>query len=222
MTVEEARNALWTHVSHVLLDMDGTLLDKYFDDYFWGHLVPEKYAEKHKITFGRAKDELFSRYSSHEGTLNWTDIDFWSKELRLDIPALKEQIKHLIEVHPFVEVFLDALQRNNKTIILTTNAHYKTISLKMKKTELGRYFDRVITSFDMGCPKENLEFWQRAEKLLGFGKNNTLFVDDLEDVLKTATDFGIKYVLLKKRASSKETTDTNNKFPSIKSFEELL
>ncbi|OIO27600.1 MAG: hypothetical protein AUJ60_08885 [Nitrospirae bacterium CG1_02_44_142] len=42
-------------IKYVLLDMDGTLLDKYFDDYFWEHLVPEKYAEKNCITFGKAK-----------------------------------------------------------------------------------------------------------------------------------------------------------------------
>ena len=45
-------------IKFVLLDMDGTLLDKYFDDFFWEHLVPEKYAEKHTITFGKAKEEL--------------------------------------------------------------------------------------------------------------------------------------------------------------------
>jgi 5'-nucleotidase len=28
-------------IRYVLLDMDGTLLDKYFDDFFWEHLVPE-------------------------------------------------------------------------------------------------------------------------------------------------------------------------------------
>ena len=77
-------------IKYVLLDMDGTLLDKYFDDYFWEHLVPEKYAEKHNISFGRAKEELLTKYNAHEGTLNWTDIDFWSSELRLDIPALKK------------------------------------------------------------------------------------------------------------------------------------
>ena len=49
-------------IKYVLLDMDGTLLDKYFDDYFWEHLVPEKYAEKRHITFGRAKEELMARF----------------------------------------------------------------------------------------------------------------------------------------------------------------
>jgi len=109
-------------IKYVLLDMDGTLLDLYFDDYFWGHLVPEKYAEKHDMTFGAAKDFLYKTYKSHEKTLNWCDIDFWSKELRLDIPALKEQIRHLIEVHPHVIDFLKMLRRDKKKIYLLTLA----------------------------------------------------------------------------------------------------
>src|SRR4030042_2240652 len=99
-------------IKFVLLDMDGTLLDKYFDDYFWEHLVPEKYSEKHNISFGKAKEKLTGKYRTHEGTLNWTDLDFWSKELDLDIPALKEQIKHFIEVHPHVEAFLQFLKQH--------------------------------------------------------------------------------------------------------------
>ncbi|MCX7914399.1 MAG: hypothetical protein N2511_07430 [Thermodesulfovibrionales bacterium] len=104
-------------IDYVLLDMDGTLLDKYFDDYFWEHLVPQKYAEKHNITFGKAREELFKRYKSQEKTLNWTDIDFWSRDLDLDIPALKEQIKHLIEVHPHVEEFLQKLKSLKKSVL---------------------------------------------------------------------------------------------------------
>ncbi len=42
-------------IRYVLLDMDGTLLDKYFDDYFWEHLLPEKYAEKKTSPSARQK-----------------------------------------------------------------------------------------------------------------------------------------------------------------------
>jgi FMN phosphatase YigB (HAD superfamily) len=124
-------------IRYVLLDMDGTLLDKYFDDYFWEHLLPEKFAEKKNISFGRAKEELLEKYRAHEGTLNWTDIDFWSREVQIDIPALKEQIKHLIEVHPHVEDFLKMLKRRRKKVFLVTNAHYKVLDIKLKKTEIG-------------------------------------------------------------------------------------
>lgn len=209
-------------ITTVLLDMDGTLLDKYFDDYFWEHLVPEKYAEKNNITFGRAKDELMSLYKAHEGTLNWTDIDFWSKELNLDIPALKEQIKHLIEVHPHVEEFLKLLKKHKKRVYLVTNAHYKVLDLKMKKTALGNYFDKCMTSFEIGYPKEMLQFWEKAEDLLKFDKNKTLFIDDTVEILKTAKAFGIKYLLLKIRANSKKAEKPQNNFPVLENFEELI
>jgi HAD superfamily hydrolase (TIGR01509 family) len=209
-------------IEYVLLDMDGTLLDKYFDDYFWEHLVPEKYAEIHNITFGRAKEELMKKYKVHEGTLNWTDLDFWSNQLSLDIPAMKEQIKHLIEVHPHVENFLKMLQKEKKKVFLVTNAHYKSIDLKFKKTLIGKYFDAVLTSFDAGYPKEDIKFWEVAEKRLGFDKRKTLFIDDTEEILKTAKKFGIKYILYKARANSKVKPGRSNDFMHIIDFDELL
>src|SRR5512143_1565170 len=132
-------------IKYVLLDMDGTLLDKYFDDNFWEHILPEQYAEKKDITFGKAKEELLARYKTHEGTLNWTDIDFWSKEVDIDIPALKEQVRHMIEVHPHVEDFLGMLRHHRKKVFLVTNAHYKVLDLKLRKTDLGGYFHAAIT-----------------------------------------------------------------------------
>ena len=209
-------------IRYVLLDMDGTLLDKYFDDYFWEHLVPEKYAEMKNITFGRAKEELLAKYKTHEGTLNWTDIDFWSKEVDIDIPALKEQIRHLIEIHPHVEDFLHMLRRHRKKVYLVTNAHYKVLDIKLKKTKLGGYFNAAVTSFEIGYPKEMLEFWERVERKLGFEKEKTLFIDDTVAVLKTAAEYGIKYILHKTYASSKAEKGISKKFPAIEDFRELM
>lgn len=208
-------------ISVVLLDMDGTLLDKYFDDYFWEHLVPEKYAEKHKVTFGKAKEVLLALYKEHEGTLNWTDIDFWSRELNLDIPALKEQIKHLIEVHPHVEDFLKALKSSNKKVYMLTNAHYKVLDIKLKKTDIGKYFDRCVTSFEIGYPKEMIEFWEKTEKLLGFDRKSALFIDDTVEILHTAKKFGIKHVCFKARGNSKKESAEAKGFQSIRDFGEL-
>ena len=209
-------------IQYILLDMDGTLLDLYFDDYFWAHLVPEKYAERHNITFGAAKDYLYKTYKSHEKTMNWCDIDFWSRELKLDIPALKEQIRHLIEVHPNVIEFLKLMKKQKKKIFMLTNAHYKTVKIKFRKTQIGEYFDDVLCSFNVGHPKEYLEFWQGAQKRLKFDKDHSLFIDDTEDVLVTAKEYGIKYLLFKTHASSKLEPKKTKKFLTIHDFRELM
>jgi len=209
-------------IKFVLLDLDGTLLDRYFDDYFWEHLVPEKYAEKHDMSFGSAREHLLGTYRRHEGTLKWTDLDFWSEELDLDIPALKEQLRHLIEVHPHVEDFLKEMKRKHKKIYLFTNAHYKSVNLKFHKTGIGKYFDSVVTSNEIGSPKEHLDFWHKARERIGFEPEKTLFVDDTEAVLHTARAFGIRYVLLKGRASSREKPRRSTDFPYITDFNELL
>lgn len=39
----------WQAVDTVLLDMDGTLLDLAFDNYFWQKLVPETYGEQQDL-----------------------------------------------------------------------------------------------------------------------------------------------------------------------------
>ncbi|MDA8099827.1 MAG: HAD-IA family hydrolase [Nitrospiraceae bacterium] len=222
-SVPDIKQALEGHdISHVLLDMDGTLLDRYFDDYFWEHLVPEKYADLHNISFGRAKEELLAKYRSQEETLNWTDIEYWSCQLGIDILALKEQIRHLIEVHPHVEAFLKLMRERKKKIYIATNAHDKVLALKMKKTELGRYLTGTITSIEMGYPKEHQEFWRRAEKRLQFRREHTLFVDDTAAVLASARRYGIRYLVFKAKGNSKMPLKKNDDFATIVDFNELI
>ena len=56
----------WQVIDTILLDMDGTLLDKHFDDYFWEEYVPEVFAEKNKISIFDAEKELLARYRKKE------------------------------------------------------------------------------------------------------------------------------------------------------------
>ncbi len=212
----------WQEIDWVLLDMDGTLLDKHFDDYFWETLVPEQYALRRGLALADARDLVFARYKSQEGTLNWTDIDFWSRELELDIPALKEGIRHLIEVHPDAEDFLKFLHEKGKKIALVTNAHYKTLNLKMTHVGLLGYFDEVISSFDLGTPKEDVDFWRILQERLAFNPERTLLVDDNAEALAAAQTFGIKSPYFKAKSSSRQEAESHPDFPSIESFNELM
>jgi putative hydrolase of the HAD superfamily len=213
---------IWDRIDTILLDMDGTLLDKHFDDYFWEHYVPEIFAGKNDLTPLEARKELLARYKSIEGTLAWTDLDYWSEKLYLDIPALKLKINHLIQVHPYVVDFLQYCVNLGKKVHLVTNAHSKTLDIKMRKTEIGSYFDHIICSQDIGLPKEEPEFWERLESLLGFDKQRTLLADDNENVLKAAQTYGMGVQIFVARPSSRAEIFYSEKFPSIVYFKELI
>ncbi len=222
MQVPDLGLPVWNRIDTVLLDMDGTLLDKHFDDYFWEHYVPEIFAGKNDLTPREARKELLARYKSIEGTLAWTDLDYWSEKLDLDIPALKLKINHLIQVHPFVVDFLKYIRSLHKEVHLVTNAHGKTLDIKMRKTQIGPYFDRIICSQEIGLPKEDPAFWGHLESILGFERQRTMLADDNEKILLAAQAHGIGVLIFVARPSSRADVISSEKFSSIMYFNELM
>ncbi len=212
----------WRSVDWVLLDMDGTLLDKHFDDYFWEEFVPMEYARMHGIEPEEARRILLERYAKEEGKLNWTDLDFWSEELGMDIPLLKKEVGHLIQVHPYTIEFLEYLRDAGKRTFLVTNAHSKTLALKMAKTRIGGYFNGIYSAFDIGLPKEVVGFWEGLYDRIGFEKERTVLIEDSEDNLGSASIFGIRYLLFIARPNNRKEARSSNSFPTISSFKEII
>jgi len=212
----------WSQIDSVFLDMDGTLLDLHFDNYFWLEHVPLRYAQANAIDIEEAKQELLPRYRKAEGTIEWYCIDYWSNELGLDIALLKEEIDHLIAVHPHVTDFLDAVRRADKRVVLVTNAHGKSLALKMNRTQLGGHFDQLICSHDFGMPKEQSDFWRQLQSKEPFNKSRTLLVDDSLSVLRSAEQYGIKYLCAIYKPDSKEPARDILEFSAIHNFLELM
>ena len=212
----------WTTIDTVLLDMDGTLLDRHFDDHFWMEHVPRTWGMKHRVPLDEAKKHLYALFRSQERTLNWTDLDYWSDRLGLDIPLLKLEVEHLIAVHPGVVEFLLFLRHQGKQSWLVTNAHGKTLSLKMKKTRLGPYFDGIVSAHDLGLPKEDVRFWGKLREKVPFEPDRTLLGEDSETNLGTAAAYGIRHLIYVSRFSSAVTPVPSQQYVSIHSFTELI
>ena len=212
----------WVAIDTVLLDMDGTLVDKHFDDYFWEQFVPESYGTLHDLHFDEARENLLTRYRQVEDTLLWTDLDYWSKELGMDIPAMKWELKHMIQVHPFVHEFLSFLRQQDKEIFLVTAAHHKTLDIKIKTTGLGSRFDQLICAEEVGTAKEDPRFWLLLEELLGYNRNRTLLADDTLKVLRAAEQSGIKELIHIAKPSSQKPAQYAPDFHSISGFDELM
>lgn len=212
----------WNAIDTVLLDMDGTLLDRHFDDHFWLEHVPKRWAERNGTSLEQAKKRLYALFTSQEKTLNWTDLDYWSRHLRLDIPLLKREVRHLIVVHPYVVEFLLFLRQQGKQTWLVTNAHSKTLDLKLKATSIGPYFDGIVSAHQVGLPKEDDRFWGELQRFIPFDPQRTLLGEDSETNLGTAERFGIRYLVYISRFSSKIPPRPSASYLSIHYFSQLI
>lgn len=212
----------WNAIDTVLLDMDGTLLDLRFDTYFWTEHVPKRYAETYGMTVDEAKARLYPRMYELEGTMDWYCVDFWTEELGLDIGRLKEEVDHLIAVFPYVTAFLDTVRAAGKRAVLVTNAHHKSLNLKMDRTALGGHLDAVVCSHDLGLPKEDAPFWERLQEVEAYTPERTLLVDDNLAVLRSAQAYGIAHLRAVLRPDTGMPPREVADFPAIQSFRELL
>ena len=212
----------WSQIDTVLLDMDGTLLDLHYDDHFWQEYLPAEYARINNLSLSEAKTLLQPKFKAMEGTLEWYCLDYWSEELQMNIPQLKAEVAHLIAIHDGVVEFLHAANHWGKTIKLVTNAHRKVVELKMHHTQLESQFESIISSHDIGLPKENPEFWHRLVEKHFFDPERTLFIDDSAPVLKSAQTYGIKYLLSIAKPSSQKPARIKNEFILLKSFYDLI
>ncbi|VAX09542.1 GMP/IMP nucleotidase YrfG [hydrothermal vent metagenome] len=212
----------WNKITTVFLDMDGTLLDLHFDNHFWQEHVPLRYAQSKGITPDAAKQELSSRYSDVTGTLKWYCLDHWSQELGLDIILLKEEVDHLIAIHPHVIDFLEQVHASGRRTVLVTNAHQKALHLKLERTQLSGYFDAVICSHDLGLPKEDPAFWYKLQRQEPFDLEHTLFVDDSLAVLQSARQYGFRWLLAVLKPDSRGPVKDTADFPAIHDFSEIM
>jgi HAD superfamily hydrolase (TIGR01509 family) len=212
----------WDRIDTVLLDMDGTLLDLHFDNHFWQAHLPRRYAEARGLPAASGREELMARYHARAGTLEWYSVDFWETELELDIMRFKEEVAHLIAVHPHVTDFLLAVRAAGKRIVLATNAHHKSLTLKMARTGLTPHFDAIVSSHALGAAKEEQAFWQRLREIEPFDPARTLLVDDSLPVLDSARRYGIAQLVAVKRPDTQQPEKQTADYPAIDDFSQLM
>lgn len=212
----------WRDIDTVLLDMDGTLLDLHFDNHFWLEHLPKRYAEVHGVSLAMAQLELMPLFEKNAGTLNWYCTDFWSTELNLPVKDMKVEIAHLIALRPDAETFLAALKQAGKRVIMITNAHRDSLSLKMERLELAPYFERLISSHDYGYPKENPQFWDALQDDIKFDPARSLFIDDTLPILRSAGRYGIGHLLAVREPDSRKGPKDTEEFEAVEDYRALI
>ena len=220
MTVPTAVD--WSGIDTVLLDMDGTLLDLRFDNWFWREHVPDHYGRARGLDAAAAWAQLEPKFRAAMGTINWYCIDYWSRELDLDIPLLKRAVRHEVRFLPGAEEFLVRLAATGKRRVLITNSHPETLAIKGEHVPLAAHFDACYSSHHFEVPKEDPSFWPRFHRHEPFEPARTLFVDDSIAVLESARRFGIAWLRAVRRPDSGRPPNEIESFAAVDRVADLL
>jgi putative hydrolase of the HAD superfamily len=212
----------WNQIDDVLLDMDGTLLDRHFDNFFFEEELPRRYAVKHALPFADARAQLMTMYRSVEGELAWTDLHYWTERVEIDVVAMHHELDHMIGFLPDAEAFLLALRRLGKRVTILTNAHRAGVDVKTAKTGLDRQVDRIVDAFEVGWLKMRAEYWPSCRRLVGFDPARALYIDDDEQCLAAAEQFGIGRLFHRSKSSSQAAAVPSARFSSIENFQVIL
>jgi len=212
----------WAQIQTVLLDLDGTLLDLAFDNHFWRTRVPQAWGCARSLSVEQARAELWPRFRAREGTLQWYCIDYWSRELELDIAELKRSEAHGIRWLPGARDFLGRVRALGKRLVLLTNAHPTTLAIKDACTQVISHFDADFSSHALGAPKEDARFWLELARVEDFDPARSLFVDDSLPVLRAARAAGVGTIYAVRRPDSIEAPREHEEFPTVDAVAQLL
>jgi HAD superfamily hydrolase (TIGR01509 family) len=212
----------WSEIDTVLLDMDGTLLDQRFDNWFWQELIPARYAKARGLSQPEAAALLAPKFRAVMGTIPWYCIDYWSEELDLDIAGIKRSVLEQVGYLPGAQDFLLKLKLSGKRRVLVTNAHPATLALKNEQAGLTAYFDACYSTHRFGAPKEAAEFWPRLIDQEPFVPRRTLFVDDSIPVLDAARGFGIAWLRAVRLPDSGRPAQDTGRYAAVDRVADLM
>jgi putative hydrolase of the HAD superfamily len=212
----------WSAIDTVLVDMDGTLLDLAFDNYFWLDLVPERYARRHGLTVAESRAALAPRFAAKVGTLDWYCLDHWTRDLGLDLKTLKREHREHIRFLPGAPEFLAAVRGRRKRLCIVTNAHRDTFEVKAEHLGLDRLVDGVVCSHDFAAPKESADFWRALERHEPFDGARTLLIEDSLAVLTAARSHGVQHTVAIRRPDSRQPPRAIADFAAVDGVADLI
>jgi putative hydrolase of the HAD superfamily len=183
---------IFKDIECLLIDMDGVILDNAYDNDFWQNQIPEVIADSKGIAFDDAKRLAIQIFNYKKNTKDWYDVDYWSNMLNIDIEAQKRSEKSFSRISLYDGV-IDTLSvlKNKTRMILITNAHRKTLNIKLEKYNLTPYFDEMVCAHELNYVKEDIQLWYMLRSKYRLDYEKTLLVEDTINNINVGLSAGI-------------------------------
>ena len=184
-------------IDNMLIDMDGVLLDTAYDNYFWQKHIPEIYARKNSYDTEQSIKITHALFNMKKRTKDWYDLNYWSNMLDIDVEKekLSEEMIDKIKLKQDIIPTLEYL-KNECKLYLVTNAHRKTLDIKLKKFPLQEYFVEIICSHELGFIKEDIQFWFLLRNKINVDFERSILIEDTLDNIKAASHANLKSIYI--------------------------
>ena len=210
---------IFKDIECLLIDMDGVILDNAYDNDFWQNQIPEVIADSKGIGFDDAKRLAIQIFNYKKNTKDWYDVDYWSNMLDIDIEAQKRSEKSFSRISLYDGV-IDTLSvlKNKTKMILITNAHRKTLNIKLEKYNLTPYFDEMVCAHELNYVKEDIQLWYMLRSKYRLDYEKTLLVEDTINNINVGLSAGISGAIY----VGDETFTVSDKIIKLSSINQIL
>ena len=210
---------IFKDIECLLIDMDGVILDNAYDNDFWQNQIPEVIADSKGIGFDDAKRLAIQIFNYKKNTKDWYDVDYWSNMLDIDIEAQKRSEKSFSRISLYDGV-IDTLNvlKNKTKMILITNAHRKTLNIKLEKYNLTPYFDEMVCAHELNYVKEDIQLWYMLRSKYRLDYEKTLLVEDTINNINVGLSAGISGAIY----VGDETFTVSDKIIKLSSINQIL
>lgn len=180
----------------IIFDMDGVLVDS---EPFHTEIEKRQFSlnkitvpeEEHLRYLGTASDVMWKEIAERRGFL--ISVEELIEQNRVESLRFFAELEE-IPVMPGLVNLLKELQVKNYPMAVASSSFPEIIDLILKKTDLLKYFQVVVSAQEAGKSKPEPDVFLLAACKLGFSPNQCLVIEDSPNGIKAAHSAGMKCI----------------------------
>lgn len=185
------------NIKGAIFDMDGTLVDSLGGWEFIYTQIGNKYLGKplevsaefdiavRTVTFREATEMIYNEFHLDESG---------EKLYEYTQHLLPYYYEHYAKLKEGVVEYLEYLKQNNVKMCIASATLKSSVEYCLEKFGIDKYFEDVVSCFDVGKSKEFPDVFIEAQKVLGTDMNETWVFEDSLVALKSAIRAGFRTV----------------------------